>query len=271
VRTPGFDRLYVSYLPTYAAAAWYHNKLATRPAELAPFLAEVRAWADGPYAAALAKGSNISAAETDQVAHQMSLYTGLPEAFIKEADLRVDLGRFRKELLRSERRTIGRYDSRFTGIDVDAAGETPEFDASDTGVQGAFVAAFHDYLQNELDFSSDLSYRPGFQEISRSWDWRHKAPGAQNPAPVADTAQDLAAAMRKNPHLKLYSLNGWYDMATPFFGTEYDIAHMQLDPSLRGNVRFAYYPSGHMVYLNPDALKTMKADVAKFIDDALAQ
>ncbi len=85
---------------------------------------------------------------------------------------------------------------------------------------------------------------------------------------MADTALDLSAAMRRNPKLKLYSLNGWYDMATPFFGTEYDINHMQLDASLRGNIRFAYYPSGHMVYLNPEALKLMKADVAKFYDDA---
>ncbi|HWA63760.1 MAG TPA: peptidase S10 [Caulobacteraceae bacterium] len=270
IRTPGFDRIYVNYLPSYAAAAWYHHRLANPPVDLGPFLAEVRAWANGPYAAVLAKGTDAPQAEIDAVAHQMSLYTGLSEAFIKEADLRVDLGRFRKELLRDQRRTIGRYDSRFTGIDVDAAGEDPEFDPSDTGVQGAFVAAFHDYLQNELDFTTDLSYRPGYDVIGREWDWRHKAPGARFPQPVADVAQDLGATMRKNPHLKVYSLNGLYDMATPFFGTEYDLGHMQLDPSLRGNVRFAYYPSGHMVYLNPDALKTMKADVARFYDDVLS-
>jgi carboxypeptidase C (cathepsin A) len=145
----------------------------------------------------------------------------------------------------------GRLDSRFTGIDADAAGDGPEYDPSDTGVSGAFIGTLHDYLERDLGYTTDMdlpAQRPGHQP---AWNWKHKAPGAQFAANVADTAQDLGAAMRQNPHLKLYSLNGLYDMATPFFGTEYDIAHMWLDPSLRGNVRFAYYPSGHMVYLNP--------------------
>jgi carboxypeptidase C (cathepsin A) len=117
-----------------------------------------------------------------------------------------------------------------------------------------------------------MAYRPSGQGINRAWNWRHKAPGAQFAGNGAsDTAQDLSAAMRQNPHLKLYSLNGLYDMATPFFGTEYDVAHMWLDPTLRGNVRFSYYPSGHMVYLNPDALRLMKADVARFYDEAVGK
>jgi carboxypeptidase C (cathepsin A) len=218
--------------------------------------------------AALAKGDDISDAERDAVARQMSAYTGLSETFLKRANLRVDLQRFRKELLRDQKKTIGRYDSRFTAFDADSAGEGPEFDASDVQVSGPFNAALHDYLERDLGYVTDLTYRPSGQGINQAWDWKHKAPGSQRASQVADTALDLSAAMRENPKLKLYSLNGLYDMATPFFGTEYDINHMNLDPSLKGNVRFAYYPSGHMVYLNPDALKAMKADVAKFYDDA---
>ena len=198
----------------------------------------------------------------------MSNYTGLSVDFLIRANLRVDLSRFRKELLRDQRLTVGRYDSRFTAIDVDAAGEDPEYDASDVQVSGPYTATIHDYLERDLGFTTDLNYFPSGPGINQAWDWKHKAPGSNRPAQVANTAQDLSVAMRQNPKLKLYSLNGLYDMATPFFGTEYDVSHMQLAPSLKGNVRFAYYPSGHMVYLNPDALKQMKADVAKFYDDA---
>ena len=268
VRDSGFDHIYQTYLPTYAAAAAYHHRLASQPTDLTAFLKEVRDFANGPYVAALAKGDDIPPAELDAVAKQMSGYTGLSVDFLKRANLRVDLQRFRKELLRDQRRTIGRYDSRFTAIDADAAGEGPDFDASDVQVSGPFNAALHDYLERDLGYTTDMTYWPSGPGINQAWDWKHKAPGSNRASQVADTALDLSAAMRENPKLKLYSLNGWYDMATPFFGTEYDINHMNLDPSLKGNVRFAYYPSGHMVYLNPDALKSMKADVAKFYDDA---
>jgi carboxypeptidase C (cathepsin A) len=268
VRDAGFDHIYVTYMPSYAATAVYHKKI-PQPADQAAFLAEVRAWAQGPYEAALAKGHNISDAELDATAKQMSAYTGISAQYLKSINLRLDLSRFRKELLRDQRRTLGRYDSRFTGIDVDAGGDGPEYDPSDTGVSGAFIGSLHDYLEQQLGWQTDMAYRPSGQGINRAWNWKHKAPGANFPSNVADTAQDLSAAMRQNPHLKLYSLNGLYDMATPFYGTEYDIAHMWLDPAVRGNVRFSYYPSGHMVYLNPDALKQMKSDVARFYDDAM--
>jgi carboxypeptidase C (cathepsin A) len=270
VRDAGFDHMYVTYLPSYAATAVYHHKAPTPP-DLTAYLQEVRDWASGPYQVALAKGSNISEAELDATARKLSAYTGLSVDFLKRVNLRVDLQRFRKELLRDQRRTIGRYDSRFTGIDSDAAGDSAEYDPSDTGIHGAYVAALHEHLEKDLGYSSDLNYWPSGPNINRAWDWKHKPPGASFAAQVADTAQDLGAAMRQNPHLMVYSLNGLYDMATPFFGTEYDLAHMQLDPTLRGNVRFAYYPSGHMVYLNQDALKSLKTDVARFYDEAVAK
>jgi carboxypeptidase C (cathepsin A) len=265
---PGLDRVYIGYLPSYAATAWYHNKLANKPADLPAFLQEVRNWAAGPYAQALEKGQTISPEEEDAIARQMSAYTGLSVQFIKEAHLRVDLQRFRKELLRDQHRTIGRYDSRFEGIDADDAGEGPEYDASDTGIGGAFNAALRDYLSEELGYHTDMPYLPSAPGANQKWDWHHHAPGQRFGAEQQpDVALDLGAAMRENPHLKVFSLNGWFDMATPFFETEFDLNHMMLDPSLRGNLRFAYYPSGHMVYLNPDALKQLKADVAKFYDD----
>jgi carboxypeptidase C (cathepsin A) len=269
----GFDHSYVSYVPSYAATAVYWKKSAI-PADLNAYLNEVRAWAAGPYLAALTKGGNISPAEFDATAKQLSAYIGIPVDFIKRANLRVDLQRFRTELLRDQDRILGRYDTRFTGINTDNAGENPEYDPSDTGIHGAYVAALHDWLE-QLGYTSDLNYWPSGPGINQAWDWRHRPPGGYGGGgrkePVANTAADMGMAMRENPHLMIYSLNGLYDMATPFFGTEYDIQHLYLDPTIKDNVRFAYYPSGHMVYLNQEALKQLKADVAKFYDDALAK
>jgi len=264
----GFDRRFVSFLPTYAAAAWYHGKISPKPADLEAFLREVRAYAAGPYLLALDRGQDLPADEEEAVAKRLSAYTGLSVAFLKENHLRVPLGRFRKELLRDEHRTIGRYDSRFLAIDADDAGESPETDPSSVYTGGAFVAAFHDYVSTQLNYHTDLDYRPRGIDVSKKWDWHHKPPGKTEADPEVDVALDLGAALRSNPHLRVLSLNGWYDMATPFFQTEYDLGHMLLDPSLRGHVRYAYYPSGHMVYLNPEALKLMKVDVARFYDEA---
>ena len=269
-RSPGFDQELINYMPSYAAAAAYHNRLASPPADSAAFLREVRAWARGSYAAALAQGQDLDPAERDAIAQKMSSLTGLSAAFILENDLRVTPGRFRKELLRDQRLTLGRYDDRFTGEDIDAAGETPEYDPSDSGITGAFVAAFHHYLAADLAFETDLVYRPTYYSAGLVWDFKHRPPNGRGAGDTneADVALDLSQAMRENPHLLLYSLNGLYDLATPFFGTEYDLGHMQLGPTLRSNVRFAYYPSGHMVYLNTAALASMKADLARFYDEA---
>jgi carboxypeptidase C (cathepsin A) len=269
-RSPGFDQEMINYLPSYAAIAAYHHKLANPPADLPAFLREVRDFARGPYALALAKAQDLPDDERRAVAEKLAGYIGLPVDYLMAADLRVSPGRFRSELLRDQRLILGRYDARFTGQDVDAAGETPEYDPSDTGITGAFVAGFHDYLANQLGYDSLLSYRPTYYGSGLTWDFNHRADGVGGGGGtnLADVALDLSQAMRENPHLLLYSLNGVYDLATPFFGTEYDLGHMQLDAGVRGNVRFAYYPSGHMVYLNPDALKQMKADLAKFYDEA---
>lgn len=271
IRMPGYDESYIGYLPSFAAAAWYHNKIANKPADLKTFVDQVRAWAAGPYAAALAQGQNLPAAQLHAIAQQMAAYTGLSVQYVKEANLRVDPSRFRKQLLRDQRLTLGRYDSRFTGIDPDAAGETPDYDASDAGISGAFVSAFHQYLESQLNYRSKLDYRPTYGEINKTWDWKHKAADMRRPLPLPYVAGDLAHAMRTNPNLKVLSVNGYYDFATPFSITEYDLAHMNLDPSLRGNLSFLYYPSGHMIYLNTDALKQLKGDLTHFYDHAAPQ
>jgi carboxypeptidase C (cathepsin A) len=268
--SPGLDQSYVGAMPTMAAIAWYHDKVSNKPADLHAFLDEARAFAAGEYSTALAKGQNLAPAELDSVAAKLSRFTGLSAQYLKEADLRVSQSRFRKELLRDERRTLGRYDGRYEGIDLDAAGENPEFDPSSTAITGAYIAAFNHYAEDTLKWSSDTPYVRTGPDIIKDWDWKHAQPGSRFPQRVPYVAADLARAMRENPKLQVLSANGWFDLATPFFATEYDISHMQLDASLRGNVTFAYYPSGHMVYLNLDALKQFKADLDRFYDHALA-
>jgi carboxypeptidase C (cathepsin A) len=272
IRAGGYDMLYIANLPSYAAAAWYFNKIPNKPASLADWVEQARTFASGPYAQALFAGHNLPAEQLETVAREVSRMTGLSVDYVKETNLRISPARFRKEVLRQDRRTLGRYDMRFEGVDLDAAGEAPSYDASDAGISGAYVAALHDYMERELKYESTDGYRPSAETIGQ-WDWKHKpaSPGPETGGAeqaVPYVAADLASAMRKNPHLKVFSANGYFDLATPFFATEYDLSHMNLEPSLRANVQFGYYPSGHMIYLNVEALHQLKDDLAAFIDKA---
>jgi carboxypeptidase C (cathepsin A) len=275
VLAPGSDSLFIGTLPSYAAIASHYEKVSHKGKDEKAFLEEVRAFARGPYAEALAEGQSLSPSKVDEIAAKLSSYTGLSVQYLKEANLRVTPARFRKELLRDQREVLGRYDARFEGTDVDAAGETPGYDPASSGITGAFVSALHDYLDRELKYSSDETYFPSGAGILQAWDHSHRLGSAapepgQGGQPMRDAyvAGDLADAMRKNPRLKLLSVNGMFDLATPFFITEYDLAHIELEPKLRGNIEFAYYPSGHMIYLNVDALKQLKNDVSGFYSRA---
>lgn len=269
-RAPGSDSVFIGYLPSFAAIAWHFEKVQHQGKDLNAFLSDARAFARGPYAEALSQGHNLPQAQVDAIASKLASYTGLSQQFIKEADLRISPERFRKELMRDQRVMLGRYDARFEGTDIDAAGEAPGYDPSGTGITGAFVSAFHDYLDRELKYSSKETYYPRGPNINQVWDHTHRPPatgggqGATQPLRDTYVAGDLADAMRKDPKLKVFSVNGLFDLATPFFITEFDLAHMELEPKLRGNIEFAYYPSGHMIYLNVDALKQLKTDLAAF-------
>jgi carboxypeptidase C (cathepsin A) len=262
------DQAHVNILPTFAATAWYHHRIADRPADLAAHVARARAFAIGPYAAALAKGDRLEVPERDAVAAQAAALIGVSPAFLIRSDLRPGPDRFRKELLRDQRRTVGRLDSRFDGIDADAGGDRPEFDAADATMAGAFIASLNDYLFNDLGYRTRLTYRPNFYaSIGPAWDWKHKVPGGDRQMAV-NSSIDLSQAMRQNPRLKLLSLNGYYDMATPFAGADYDLQHMELDPAVKANITYRYYPSGHMIYIEPGAAHQLRQDLDAFYDEA---
>ena len=271
IRNPGYDAESIDYLPSFAAIGYYYKKVKST-GSLAEWVQQAREFARGPYAQALSQGDRLPQGEFDSVANRVAALTGLKVDYVRETRLRIAPGRFRKELLRDDERTLGRYDARFMGWDPDAAGETPGFDPSDTGISGAFVGSFHDYIQRELKYMSQEPYYTSGPGLNEAWDFKHKAAGmgaGRGQQSTPDTAVDMADAMRKNPQLRVFSANGYFDLATPFFATEYDLGHMSLPTKLVGNVEFGYYPAGHMVYLNVDALKQMKADMVKFYSETL--
>lgn len=272
VRQPGYDANYLTLFPGYAATAWYHNRIPNRPTDLESFLQQVRAFTSGPYAAALAKGSNIAPEEARAIAEQMSAYIGISPDYILRANLRVDLGHFQTELLRDRRLSVGRLDSRYTLIAGDANADRPSDDPASTAISGAYVASFMDYAKKTLGYKTEMPYNISARQPGANfdWDWKHKAPGSNFAQNTPNTAIDLANTMRTNPYLKVLFLNGYYDMATPFYGTEFDVSHMLLEPSLRNNVAFKYYQSGHMVYLNPEELAHMHADLSAWYRDTLS-
>ncbi|MGH8293478.1 MAG: S10 family peptidase, partial [Gammaproteobacteria bacterium] len=265
---PGTDLEYITFLPSYAAIAWYHNKLPNKPAELAPFLEQVRSFARSEYADALFQGSKLPQSQYDDVLAKLQQYTGLSAQFLKNTNLKVSPTQFRAELLRGEDRILGRYDARYEGINSDNAQAFPEYDPSDTGIGPAYTAAWSWYVKNKLNYETDLTYRVTGYNIIGPWDWKHALPGRPSffTPPLPDVAANLGDAMRKNPHLKVFSANGYYDLATPFFKTEFDLDQLDLPPDIYKNIQFYYYPSGHMLYLNVPVLKQYKDDLAKFYD-----
>jgi carboxypeptidase C (cathepsin A) len=259
----GNDLPYILFLPTYTATAWYHKKLpADLQQSLRKTLDEVEKWALTDYAAALAKGDLLTQQERQAVTEKLARYTGLDRRYIDNTNLRIEIMRFDKELLREQKRTVGRLDSRFKGMDALAASERPDFDPSMAAIRPPYTATLNSYVRTELGFKSDLEYYILGGGIGR-WDW-----GTDNT--YADTSGALRSAFAKNPHLKLFVAYGYYDLATPYFAAEYTINHMGLDPSLRGNIKTAYYEAGHMMYIDLKSLAQLKRDVAGFIQGALS-
>jgi len=266
------DQSFVNFLPTYAADAWYHGKIADKP-ELRGFIARAKEFANGPYALALQRGSRLGDAEKQSVAQQMAQLTGLSADYIIRSNLRVDPERFRRELLRDRHQIIGRIDSRYVGTEPDNAGDSASYDPQASAITGAFVGALNDYLSRDLGYKTQLTYRPNnYGEVfgdsgPDSWTFQHKsAAGSQL---IADTSVDLADAMRQNPRMKVLSVNGLYDLATPFNGADYEFEHLALDPQIAANIRYTYYEAGHMMYTDPPSARQLKADLASFYASAM--
>lgn len=259
----GNDLPYPLFLPTYAATAWYHKKLEPElQRDLRATLAEVEEFALGEYATALLRGDRLAGEERERTATRLARYTGLSREYVERSNLRVRIGRFCKELLRAERRTVGRLDSRFQGIDRDAAGESYEHDPSYTAIQGPFTGALNQYLREELGYQNDLTY-----EIltGRVQPWSYSA--WQNR--YLEVSETLRSAMTRNPALRVFVASGYYDLATPYFATRHTLDHLELDPGLRGNLVVEHYEAGHMMYIHRPSLEALAQDLARFYEPLL--
>ena len=263
---PGTDQAYVTTLPTFAATAWYHNRLAgTRPPELEPFLKEVEQFANTDYAQALQWGSELDPARKQQVAEKLAQYTGLPAAYIVKSELRIDGGQFSKELQNASGLTTGRLDSRFSGPDMDPLSKEADYDPQSASISSAYVSAFNDYVRKDLRFGQNEIYKPEI-DVFKDWDFSHQQPGMPFAIRGATNVMpDLAAAMKYNPNLKVLVAGGYYDLATPFYEGWYEMHHMPIPAKLQNNIEYHYYPSGHMVYAHEASLKKIHDDVAGFI------
>jgi len=261
---PGNDLPFVLFLPTYACAAWYHKK---QPPDLeqdfAKMRAEVEQWT-ASYAAALGKGDRLTEQERQDTIDHLARYTGLNKNYIDLSNLRIEEGHFTKELLRDQRQTIGRLDSRFTGPSRSGVAEAASYDPSMSAIRPPYTAMFNQYVRTELGYKSDLEYYilgGGFR--FDEWDWGVERGG------FPDTAQSLKDAFDKNPFMKLFVGSGYYDLATPYFATQYTLNHMGLDPGQHGRVKLGYYPAGHMMYIQDQSLGELKRDVSTFMAAAL--
>jgi carboxypeptidase C (cathepsin A) len=260
----GNDLPYILYLPTYTAIAWYHKKLPPDlQGDLQKALDESCKFAMGEYTDALAAGDALPAARRADIAQKLARLTGLSPDYIDRTNLRIEIMRFTKELLRNQRRTIGRIDARFLGIDHDAAGENPEFDPSIAAITGPYSGMLNDYVRSDLKFDSDLPY-----EIltGRVQPWNY-APFENRYVNVAET---LRRAMTQNPFLHVFVAKGYYDLATPFFAADYTFDHLGLDPTLRAHLSGAYYEAGHMMYVHTPSRVKLKTDISQFLKSSMA-
>ena len=256
----GNDEPYILYLPSYTATAWYHKKLPSDlQSDLKKTLAEAEKWAETDYREALGKGDRMTAEERSETIAKLARYTGLSKEVVENNDLRISQDRFCKELLRGQKRTVGRLDARFKGVDETAGESSPEFDPSMAAIRAPYTATFNDYVRTKLGYKSDVVYHILGGGVGR-WDWGSSGMG------YPDTAKSLRDAMAKNPYMKIFVASGFYDLATPYLATDYTLAHMRLDSSFRKNIKVETYESGHMMYIHGPSLMKLKSDVAAFID-----
>ena len=257
---PGNELAYVTNLPSMAAAAWYHDKVPSKPATVEQFVAEARTFAIGPYASALLKGNALTAEERAAIRPQLARFTGVSEQFLDRADLRLSPARFYKELLRDRGLTIGRLDTRYTGKDYDSAGEQPDNDPSFYAIDGAYTAAMNAYARETLKYSPELVYSS--IGAVKSWDWK-LSDNPDDDQSYLNVAPYIGRALRENSGLRVFAAQGYYDFATPFFGAEYSFSRTGIPND--GRIQWHYYHAGHMMYVRDEDLHRLAGDIRGFI------
>jgi len=263
---PGTDEAYIVALPTYAATAWYHDRVeGGRPASLQAYLQEVEQFANGDYAQALQAGSELGATRRQAVAARLARYTGLPLAYVLKADLRINGGEFAKTFLDVEGLTTGRLDTRFSGPSMDVLSKEADYDPLAAAIGSAYVSSFNSYVRDVLGFHDGRGYMTEL-DLFKHWSDDHQPPGESAPAhSILNVMPDLASALKFNPRLKVMINGGYYDLSTPFYQGWYEGHHLPIPASLQPNIEYHYYESGHMVYAHEDSLSALHDNVADFI------
>jgi carboxypeptidase C (cathepsin A) len=262
---PGIDLSYVVALPTYAATAWYHNRVANRPADLESFLAQVETFATTDYAVALMKGNALPDAERQRIAQQLSAYTGLSIAYLLKTNLRIEYGAFQKELLADQSATTGTLDTRFVGATLDPLSKVATWDPQSSAISAAYVGAYNNYVRDRLRYGEGIEFKSGI-DIYGSWDYKHQPPGADKALiALPNVLPDLAVAMKQNPSMKVMVNGGYYDVSTPYFAGKFELRHLPVPPGLSANIEYHYYEAGHMVYAHHPSLIAIHDKVADFI------
>jgi len=262
---PGVNLPYQLALPTYAASAWYHNKLpGQKPADLRKFLGEVQHFAMGDYAQALEAGAALNDKQRMTIAQKLHNYTGLPVSYILKADLRIDGGMFEQNLQDTAELTTGRLDTRFSGPSLDPLDKEADYDPQSAAISSAYISAFNDYARTELKYGEGQKYFL-FAPLN-DWDFKHQQPGSNQALQTSPNVMpDLAVAMKTNPNLKVMLNAGFYDLATPYYEGIYEMRQLPIPRKLQANIEYKQYESGHMVYAHEESLKQIHDNVADFV------
>ncbi len=260
-----YDQAYINFLTTFASTAWYHKVSEYRPDDLQTFLKEAEAFTENTYAPALQKGARLSPEQRAEVLAGLQRFTGISADYWDRANLRIDEGRFNKELLRISGKNVGRIDSRFVGPAINHIAESQSYDPFFPAVGPAVMATFNDYYRTDLGVDTDHRY-VGSAGLWSKWDYGHKSLQAGYKEAAANTGVDLNHAMLQNPHMRLMVQQGYFDLATPYGATDYFLDHMTLPADIRDNIEIHYYEAGHMMYVNPEIMVQFKKDIANFIE-----
>lgn len=267
---PNEDISYIAYLPTMAATSWYHDKVANKGSDLPSFVQQVREFTENEYAPALFKGNRITDLEKSNVADKLQRFTGISAELWKRADLKIKTGEYFQELLRSTGETVGRLDSRYKGINIDPMAMDSFTDPQSDAISPAYTIGFLDYFHGSLKVSKDLHYATSaYSKEGFKWDWKHQGNNFWGADAAVTTLPDMADAMSKDPNVKVLIMNGYYDLATVFYGVEYSISHLDLPKSAVDRVIMKYYEAGHMMYTHLPSAKLFREDLKNFIDGTL--
>jgi len=262
---PGTDNPYFLALPSMAATAWYHHKVPNQPAQLEPFLKEVEQFSLGDYASALLQGADLAEDRKKEIAQKLESYTGVPAAYWIKANLRVSGGDFSKELQTEEGLTTGRLDTRYQGPEMDPLSKEAEYDPFSNSIQSAYVTAINEYARETLHYGENQTYKPSARQPGYHWELAHVPPGQRGWESSVNVMPDLAFAMKRNPKMKVMLMGGYFDLGTLFFGATYEMKHLPIPQDLQANISYHWFHTGHMVYVNEDALKELHQYTAAFI------